>query len=82
MEKRVKLFFEFDTMLLEQAINDFLQRTAGKLHDVKYQYDAWSKEDGFASACLIFTPEEMHEEKIHYVPHKANIVPFVQTLRG
>jgi hypothetical protein len=62
MEKRVKLFFENDTIELEEAINDFLQSTPGKMQDVRYQYlcidDYWH-----LSAMVIYLPDEVYEEK-------------------
>ena len=57
MEKRVKEFFENDTKELEISINNFLRTTNGKLQDIKYQYVMDKRDEGFATALLIYTPQ-------------------------
>jgi len=67
MDKRIEIFLGDEGSELSQHVNGFLQRTNGKLHDVKcslahahYDYD----EDLYVpilAVCLVYTPETNEE---------------------
>ena len=62
MEKRVKIFYAVDCSGLEAEINLYLERTNGKLHDVKFSTNAiWDGDEHEADEILlgmiIYTPE-------------------------
>lgn len=64
MDKRVKIFYSQDCDGLEAQINSFLEKTAGKLHNVKFTtnaiYDCDEHEaDEILFGMIIFTPEEL-----------------------
>jgi len=67
MQKRVKIFKDWDFEKLENEINSFLKFTNGSTHDVKYQYSVSysEKDDGIEwfSALVIFTPDNEDEKQ-------------------
>jgi len=55
MEKRVKIFYAEDFDHMECLINDFLEETPGKLHEVHYCPFSHPMSD--CEALIVYTPE-------------------------
>jgi hypothetical protein len=62
MEKRIKIFISNWPEEIEWQVNDFLNKTLGKLHEVIYLRDLASVNDKF-SILITYTPEEENEKK-------------------
>lgn len=62
MEKRVRIFVDASPYDLEAELNNFLDETIGKLHDIVYQavYDNL-KDCMEYSSILVYTPEEQEK---------------------
>lgn len=65
MEKRIKLFWNLECT--ERQINDWLEKTQGKLHET--HFIAWPIDfDQMAghAAMLVYTPEEENEKEVEW----------------
>ena len=57
MEKRIKVLYGKSAYDFEKLVNEFLEKSSGKLHDIKFSA---TPGEGFRYlyAILIYTPEE------------------------
>jgi hypothetical protein len=60
MDKRVEIFLSDESYDLSSQVNSFLQKTKGKLHDVKCSISQSEYEEILIptiAICLVYTPE-------------------------
>lgn len=62
MEKRIKIFNSDWPEDIEYSVNDFLKKTNGKLHDVKYIREEGKSYNKF-SILMVYSEEGGNEEK-------------------